>query len=65
VVPPDDWLARSIYFLLSTGEVAIGTWGNSVPVCAKWSDLLFLPGSICISLPLQLCLVSSSSSKVV
>jgi hypothetical protein len=25
VVPPDDWLARSIYFLLSTGEVAIGT----------------------------------------
>jgi hypothetical protein len=36
-----------------------------VPVCVKWfNPLLFLPGGSCIALPLQLCLVSSSPSKV-
>jgi hypothetical protein len=36
-----------------------------LPVCAVWSELLlFSPGGRCIALQLQLCLVSSSPTKV-
>jgi hypothetical protein len=45
VVTPDGWLVSSIWFLLSTEQVTLGTYDSSLPVCAKWSDLLFLPGS--------------------
>jgi hypothetical protein len=37
VVSSDSWLVSSIWFLLSTGQVVIGTCGMSLPVCAKWS----------------------------
>jgi hypothetical protein len=36
----------------------------SLPVRAGWSELLFSPGGNCIALQVQLCLVSSSPSKV-
>jgi hypothetical protein len=65
VVSSDSWLVYSIWFPLSTGQMAIGTCGSSLPVCAEWSHLLwFLPGGSCIALPLQLCEASSSHSKV-
>jgi hypothetical protein len=55
-----------IWFLLPRWQVAVGICGRSLPVCARWSNLLlFSPGSSCIALPLQLWLVSSSPSKVV
>jgi hypothetical protein len=64
VVSPDDWLVSSIWFLLSTGQFAIGIWGNSLPVCLRWFDLLlFLPGGSCVALLLQHYLVSSSPNK--
>jgi hypothetical protein len=48
----------SIGFLLSTGQVAIGTCGSSLPVCARWSNLLlFSLGGSCIALQLHLWLV--------
>jgi hypothetical protein len=64
VVLSDSWLVSSIWFLLSTGQVAIRTCGCSLPVCVRWSNLLFSPACSCVALPLQLCLVSSSPSKV-
>jgi hypothetical protein len=65
VVSPADWLVSSIWFLLSTGLVAIGALGKSLLVCVRCSELLlFSPGSSCIVLQLQLCLVSSSPSKL-
>jgi hypothetical protein len=64
VVSPGDWLVSSIWFLLSTGQVVIRTWGKSLPVCVRWFNLLFSPGSSCVALQLQHCLVSSSPSKV-
>jgi hypothetical protein len=64
VVSPDDRIVSIIWFFLSTGQVTIRIWGNSLSVCTRWSDLLFLPGSSYIALPLQLCLVSSSPSKI-
>jgi hypothetical protein len=65
VVSPGEWLMSSIYFFLPTGQVVIGTCSSSLPVCARWSDLmLFLQGGSCTTLLLQVCLVSSSSSKV-
>jgi hypothetical protein len=65
MVAPGDWLVNSIWFLLSTGQVAVGIWGNSLPVHSRWLDLmLFLPGSSCVALQLQFCLVSSSPRKV-
>jgi hypothetical protein len=58
-------LINSSWFLLSTVQVAIVTWSNSLPVHARWSDLLlFSPGGSYIVLQLQLWLVSSSPSKV-
>jgi hypothetical protein len=54
----------NIWFLLSAGLVAIVTWGNSLPVHARWSDLLFSPGSSWIALQVQLLLVSSSPTKM-
>jgi hypothetical protein len=54
----------SSWCLLSTGQVKIGTWGNSLLACMWWSNLLFSPGSSWVALLLQLCLVSSSPSKV-
>jgi hypothetical protein len=62
VVSPDDWLVSSIWFLLCTGQIVIGTWVTSV--CARWSNLLFLPGGSCFVLSLQFCQISSSPSKV-
>jgi hypothetical protein len=51
----------SIWFLLPTWQVAIGTWGNSLPVCTRWSGLfLLLPGGSFVTL----CLVIFSPSKV-
>jgi hypothetical protein len=51
------WLAYKQYLIvLSTGQAVIETWGNSLPVSAKWSDLLFSPGGSCIVLQLQLWL---------
>jgi hypothetical protein len=41
VVSPGDWLVSSIWFLLSTGQVVIGASGNSLPVHARYSELLF------------------------
>jgi hypothetical protein len=65
VASPDGWLVSSIWFLPSTGQVAIGTCGSSLPVCTKWTYLLlFLPGSSYVALQLQLWLVSFSLSKV-
>jgi hypothetical protein len=62
-----DWLVSSIWFLLSIVQVAIWAWGNSLPVCVRFSELLLLlfsPGGGCVVLQLRLCLVSSSLSKV-
>jgi hypothetical protein len=64
VVSPGDWFVSSNWFLPSTGQVAFGTWDNSLTVCARWSDLLFSPGGHCIALPLKLCLVSFFPSKM-
>jgi hypothetical protein len=65
VVSSDSWVVSSIWFLLSTGQVAIGTYGSSLPVCARWFNLLlFSPGSSYVALLLQLWLVNSSPSKV-
>jgi hypothetical protein len=59
------WLACRLFFIpLSTGQVAIGTWGNSLPVYARWLNLLFSPSSFCFALPLQLWLAGFSPSKV-
>jgi hypothetical protein len=59
------WLLVSrVWFLLSTGKVAIGTWGNSQPVCSRWSDLVYSSGGSCVALQLQLWLVSSFPNKV-
>jgi hypothetical protein len=47
------------------GQVATGTCDTTLPVCARWSDLLLLfPGGSSVVLQLCLWLVSSSSSKV-
>jgi hypothetical protein len=35
VVPSGDWLVSNTWFLLSTGQVAIGIWGNSLPVVQR------------------------------
>jgi hypothetical protein len=64
VVSLDDWLVSSISFFLSAGQVATGAWGSSLPVHARWSQIFFSPGGSCIALQLQVCLVSSSPSKV-
>jgi hypothetical protein len=65
MVSPCDWFVSSIWLLLSTGQVAFTNWGNSLPVHARWSELLlFLPDSSCVALQLQLCLVIPSPSKV-
>jgi hypothetical protein len=65
VVLPGVWLVSSIWFLLSTGQLVIGAWCNSLPLHARCSDLLFfLPGGSCVDLYLQLYLFSSSWSKV-
>jgi hypothetical protein len=54
VVSPDGWLVSSTWFLLPTRQVVIGTCSSSLPVCARWSDLLlFLPGGSCIPRQLQ------------
>jgi hypothetical protein len=60
VVSPDGWVVGNIWFLLSTGQVAIGTCGSSLPVCAKQCDLLFSLSSSCAALQLQILVVSSS-----
>jgi hypothetical protein len=58
MVSPGNWLVSSIWFLLSTGEVAIGGWGSSLLDHAGWSELLlFSPGGSCLALQLQLSLV--------
>jgi hypothetical protein len=57
-------LVSSIWFLLYTGQVAIGSCDSSLPVCVRWSDLLFLSGGGWVVLQLQLWLISYSSSKV-
>jgi hypothetical protein len=64
VVSPDDWLIGSILFLLSTGQVAIGTWHNSLTVPARWLGLLILTGHSCIALHLQFWWASSFPRKV-
>jgi hypothetical protein len=65
MVSPGDWLVSSIWFLLSIGLVAIGRWDKSASSCRVVSTLLlFLLGSSCIALQLQLCLVISCPSKV-
>jgi hypothetical protein len=53
VVSPDSWWLSIICFSLSTGQVTIGTCGNLLPVCVRWSDLLFSSGSSCVSLQMQ------------
>jgi hypothetical protein len=63
VVSPGDWLVSSIWFLLSTEQVATGTWGNSLSLYKGPDLFLFSPGSSCIALQLQLWLVSSSPSN--
>jgi hypothetical protein len=50
VVSPGDWLVSSVCFLLSKGQVAIGAWGNSLPIHGRCSELLFSPGGSCIAL---------------
>jgi hypothetical protein len=65
MVSPSDWLVSSTWLLLSTGQVTVEAWGNSLLVCARCSEMfLFSPGSSWVALQLQLCLVSSSPSKV-
>jgi hypothetical protein len=60
------WLACEQYLVSSVhGQVSIRTCDRSVPVCARWSDLLwFLPGVSWVALQLQLWLVSSSPSEM-
>jgi hypothetical protein len=41
IVLSDSWFVSSIWFLLSTGQVAIGTCGISLPVCEKCSVVVF------------------------
>jgi hypothetical protein len=53
-----------IWFLLFTGQVAIGTWGYSLLAGPRRSYLLFSKSGSSIALPPQLCLVSYSPSKV-
>jgi hypothetical protein len=49
------WLACEQYLVPSFHKTfAIGTWGNSLPVCARLSDLLFSPGGSCIAPQLKL-----------
>jgi hypothetical protein len=55
---------NSEQYLVPSVQIAIGTWDNSLPICAWWSDLLFVPGSSCVALLLQLCQLSSSPSNV-
>jgi hypothetical protein len=64
VVSPNSWLVSNIWFLLSTGHVAIGMSGSSLPVCARWSNLLVSSSCSCVALQLQQWLVSSSPRKV-
>jgi hypothetical protein len=48
VLSPGDWLVSSIWFLLSTGQVAIRTWSSSLLVHARCSEMSFLPGGSCV-----------------
>jgi hypothetical protein len=62
VVSPGYWLVSSIWFLLSTKLVGIVKWGKTANSCRVVRDVL--PGCSWVALQLQLCLVSSSPSKV-
>jgi hypothetical protein len=57
VVSPGGWLVSSIWFLLSSWQVAIGSWANSASLC-RVVRVVFTRQQ------LQLCLVRSSLSRV-
>jgi hypothetical protein len=57
IVSPDGWLVSSICSFCPQSRLQFE------PVCARWSDLLFLPGGSCVALPLQPRLVSCSPAR--
>jgi hypothetical protein len=64
VVSPGDWLS-SIWFLLSTGLVVIGRWGNSGSSCrVVRAVVVFTKWQLQVAFQLQLCLAISSPSEV-
>jgi hypothetical protein len=62
VVSPSDWLVSTVWFLLSTRLVVIVRLGKTA-THARWSELLYSPGSSCVALHLQLYLVSFSPAR--
>jgi hypothetical protein len=47
MVPLDDWLVVSIWFLLSTGLAVIGRWCNSASLCRVVRAVVFTRQQLC------------------
>jgi hypothetical protein len=55
VVSLGDWAVSSMWFLLSTGQVTIGTWGNTASLYKVVRFVVFTRQQVCCTTTVTLC----------